>query len=102
MKHRARGRGLMGLALSCALTCVLWIAQTNTVFLQTAAPQVGAADTFGAAGNNNGKPKGVWVAQGTGPTIDGQVEGIEDGEWWAPFTPWPRIRSFRACSSSGR
>jgi photosystem II stability/assembly factor-like uncharacterized protein len=70
----------MGLALSCALTCVLWIAQTNTVFLQTAAPQVGAADAFGAAGNNNGKPKGVWVAQGPGPTIDGQVEGIEDGE----------------------
>jgi photosystem II stability/assembly factor-like uncharacterized protein len=69
----------MGLVLSCALTGVLWIAQTNTVFLQTAAPQIGAADTFGAA-SSNGKSKGVWVAQGPGPTINGQVEGIRDGE----------------------
>ena len=80
MKHPARARGLMGLALSCALTCMLWIAQTNTVFLQTAAPQVGAADTFGARRQYTAGPKGVWVAQGPGPTIDGQVEGIRDGE----------------------
>jgi photosystem II stability/assembly factor-like uncharacterized protein len=69
----------LGLALSCAVTCVLWIAQTNTVFLQTAAPQDGAADAFDRAGRK-GTSRGVWIAQGPGPTIDGQVEGIRNGE----------------------